>query len=313
MTYPSVTVGFVQKEKFNLSARTLGALYWNSDIPFNLIIVDCNIPPRYRNEIDRVLEGKTNYRIIETHKYLQPNQSRAIAIQEAQDDYICLLESDTFVPPNWLSKMMDACLEYDGNCLVVPELFEGHTTDLRIHMDPKLGSIRKWTGSDGEIHREVLPDRSVKMRYQDISCRPIPATEIHCYLTTRKVIDRIGLPDENLSTREHFDLSLALHDAEIPVILQGCVQANFYQAPPVYSDEMEFWKFIWDPNSAAETNAYLEQKWNVFPFPNSVPYVIEQRYRTNRVSWYLRRRYQRLQGKVQRIGRRLFGTGSNRA
>ena len=307
MTYPSVTVGFVQKEKFNLSAGTLRALYWNSDIPFNLIIVDCNIPPRYRIEIDHVLEGKTNYRIIETHKYLQPNQSRAIAIQEAQDDYICMLESDTFVPPNWLSKMMDACLEYDGNCLVVPVLFEGHTTDLYLHNDSDLGSIRKWTGSDGEIHREVLPDRSAKTRYQDISCRPIPTTETHCYLTTRKVIDRIGLPDENLSTREHFDLSLALHDAEIPVILQGGVQANFFQAPPVYSDEMEFWKFVWDSNSAVETHAYLEQKWNVVSLPNSVQYVIEQRYRTNRVSWYLRRRYRRLQGKVQRIGRRLFG------
>jgi len=98
--YPMVTVGFVAKEKFNLAGRALEALIAHAVIPFSLIIVDCNIPPRYWAETDRVLARNPgiNARIIPVGRYLQPNQAKNIVVRDSTDEYIALVENDSFVP-----------------------------------------------------------------------------------------------------------------------------------------------------------------------------------------------------------------------
>jgi len=279
-----VTIGFVAKEKFSLAARALETLLRNTPAPFQLVIVDCNVPRRYRVEMERVLRGRSDVSVISVDRYLQPNQSKNLVIRNAEHELIALVENDTFVPPGWLEAMRDALEEYRGECVVFPGLFEGSIEDGRLHMDGKLGRIEKWT-EDGVVVREILPDPGMALRYRDRSRRIIGATEIHVFLAHRRILERIGLLDENLTTREHFDLSLQLHEGGIPIVLEGAVQAIFYQAPPVHLDEWPFWYFVWSPAKAARTNAYLVKKWNLVNYPSSLGYARRQMWRVHAASW----------------------------
>jgi len=284
--YPMVTVGFVAKEKFNLAGRTLEALIAHAAIPFNLIIVDCNMPPRYRAEMDRVLASNPgiNARIIRVGRYLQPNQAKNIVVRESTDDYIALVENDSFVPPGWLPDLLDACLEYPDGCMVFPEMFEGPVENGLPHVDPGIGGIRSWR-QEGEIVREIFCDESVRTRHLHPRRQVVGASEAHVYLFPRKVFERIGGFDERLTTREHCDLSLKLHEAGVPMVLDGNVRASFYPAPPIHLDEWPFFRFVWNVRAAAATTDYLLGKWNLVNFPGSIGFVRSQAFRVHPVLW----------------------------
>jgi len=281
-----VTIGFVAKEKFSLAAQALETLFLNTTIPFNLLVIDAHTPPRYRAAMDRVLRGRDNVRVVSVDHHLQPNQAKNLAVREARDDYVCLLENDSFVPYGWLETMLDACLTYPAGCVVFPELFEGPTKDLYLHADPALGTIRTWQ-EDGKTMREIVADPAIRHRYRDRSRRIVETTEAHIYLFHKSVMERIGYLDESITTREHIDLSLQLHAAGIPIVLEGSVQANFYQAPPVEPEERAFFRWVWNVREAQRSNDYLVAKWNLVNFLGTVGYARRQQLRTHHLSWWL--------------------------
>ena len=284
--YPLVTVGFVAKEKFHPAARALQALIDHATIPFNLLIVDCNMPPRYRAAIDRVLDGNRaiQARIIRVARYLQPNQSKNLVIRESTDEYVALIENDSFMPRGWLPALLDACLDYPAGCVVFPEMFEGPVANGRPHVDAGIGRIRFWT-QDGKIVREILRDDSVHTRHLHPRRQLVDASEAHVFLAPRRVFERIGGLDERLTTREHCDLSLALHEAGIPMVLEGNVRASFYPAPPIHLDEWPFFRFVWNVRAAAESTDYLLRKWNAVNFPGSLGFVRSQAFRVHPLLW----------------------------
>jgi hypothetical protein len=284
--YPIATVGFVAREKFNLAGQALAALIDHATIPFNLIIVDGNIPPRYRAEMDRVLASNPgiNARIIRIGRYLQPNESKNIVVRESTDEYIALVENDSFVPPRWLPDLLDACFEYPDGCMVFPEMFEGPVENGVPHVDPGIGGIRRWT-QDGRIVREIFHDESVHTRYLDPRRQVVGASEAHVFLFPRAVSDRIGGLDERLTTREHCDLSLRLHEAGVPMVLDGNVRASFYPAPPIHRDELPFFRLVWNVRAAAETTDYLLRKWNLVSLPGSIGFVRAQAFRVHPLLW----------------------------
>ncbi len=64
----SVTIGVVPRERFSLAAESLQRIFDCTDLPFNLIVVDCNIPARYRQQMDEVLNGRSNVKVIRTNE-----------------------------------------------------------------------------------------------------------------------------------------------------------------------------------------------------------------------------------------------------
>jgi hypothetical protein len=284
--YPRATVGFVAKEKFNLAGRALEALIDHATIPFNLIIVDCNMPARYRAEMDRVLANRPGIqaRIVRIGRYLHPNQSKNIVVRESPDEYIALVENDSFVPPGWLPDLFDACFEYPDGCMVFPEMFEGPVENGVPHVDAGIGGIRRWT-QDGRVVREIFRDESIQTRHLHPRRQVVGASEAHVFLFPRTVFERIGGLDERLTTREHCDLSLRLHEAGIPLVLEGNVRASFYPAPPIHLDEWPFFRHVWNVREAAETTDYLLRKWNLVNFPGSIGFVRSQAFRVHPLLW----------------------------
>src|SRR5881394_258989 len=93
--FPAVTIGFVAKEKFHLAARALDALIAGARaarpaIPFELLIVDGDTPPRYRAELEEVLARwpAVEHRFLRRPGFLQPNQARNLVAREARHTYV---------------------------------------------------------------------------------------------------------------------------------------------------------------------------------------------------------------------------------
>ena len=81
---PSLTMGFVPRERFSLAAKSLESILEHTPKPFRLIVVDCNIPAVYRREMDAVLSRFDDVQVIRRDHYLRPNQSKNLVIAEAK-------------------------------------------------------------------------------------------------------------------------------------------------------------------------------------------------------------------------------------
>jgi GT2 family glycosyltransferase len=106
----TVTIGFFPREQFSLAAESLQRIFEYTRIPFNLIVVDCNTPKVYWLQIEQVLKGRSNVKVIHNDHYLQANQLRNLVIQEAKDEFLCFIENDVLVEEGWLSNLI-ACLQ----------------------------------------------------------------------------------------------------------------------------------------------------------------------------------------------------------
>ena len=71
----TITIGFFPRERFSLAAESLQRIFDYTCIPFNLIVVDCNTPKVYWQQMEQVLRGRRNVNVIHKNHYLMPNQS----------------------------------------------------------------------------------------------------------------------------------------------------------------------------------------------------------------------------------------------
>ena len=152
--HPTVTVSFVARERFSVAAKALRLLYKHTTIPFRLIIVDCAIPDRYRKQMERAVQGKTNVTFLDIDRHVLPNQAKNMVYEASEDDYICFLENDCIVPDGWLSGLINACESFPAK-VASPLLFDRSPKKKRVHHAWKLGSIKIEDESGAEQLRLV--------------------------------------------------------------------------------------------------------------------------------------------------------------
>src|SRR5919109_117125 len=133
-----VTTGFVPRDRFSKAAESLQRIFDHTDIPFNLIVVDCNTPQLYRQQMEKVLKGRGNVKVIRTDRYLLTNEANNIVIQESKDDFLCIIENDIMVEKGWLSYLIAACEEHPAD-VAVPLIFERQSEFEKVHFDDRLG------------------------------------------------------------------------------------------------------------------------------------------------------------------------------
>ncbi len=84
----TVTIGFSRREQFSLAAECLQRIFDYTYIPFNLIVVDGNTPKVYWQQMEQVLEGRSNVKILRADRYLMPNQAKNLVIQADFSRYV---------------------------------------------------------------------------------------------------------------------------------------------------------------------------------------------------------------------------------
>ena len=268
---PTVTIGFVPRERFSAAAESLQSIFDCTHIPFNLVIVDCAIPQQYRQQMEKVLQGRSNVKVIRTDRYLLPNQAKNLVIQESKDDFVCLTENDVLVGEDWLSCLIAACEEQRAD-VAVPLISEGGEHSGRVHFDQSLGQILPVQQADG-VKLEIVPRSTPKKLDKSASRRFTELIEGHCVLFRRNVFSQIGTLDETLSVRACVDLSLALYSAKVPVVFEPKCRVTFLPPPPVQPDERDFFYFRWDIEQALNSNDRIQEKWNVVNLKSAIKWM----------------------------------------
>jgi len=269
----TLTIGFVPRERFSLAAEALRRIYDCTDPPFNLIVVDCNIPSVYRKEMDQVLQDRSNVEIIHTDHYLRPNQAKNLVIKACQDEFLCLIENDVLVERNWVTHLMKACDEMRAD-VAVPAIYERVGETCKIHGLGQIGQFEFEHGSDGP--RMKVAGLSRDQFKASANCARIESLETHCMLFRRNVFDRIGLLDEEMTTRDNLDLGLALYHAKVPVVLEPQSQVNFIPPPPIFPDERDYYLMRWNPDTAEKIHRHICDKWKLASIPGSQQFVEER-------------------------------------
>jgi len=271
----AVTIGFIPRERFSVAAQALQRLFDVTDTPFKLIVVDCNIPDKYRQQMDDVLKGRDNVMTIRTDHHLLPNQSRNLVIRENRDDFLCLLENDVLVEEGWLTRLIQACEQQPAD-VAVPLILERLGDFEKVHFDDRLGHIEAFDTPDGRKLR-ILPRGYPKENDRHATRRKTEFIETHCMLFRKDILARIGGFDDSITAQEEMDVSLALHHANARMVLEPSSVIYFLPPPPVNPDEVDYYHLKWNPETYTEDYKRVAQKWNVADMPSAMGVVKARR------------------------------------
>lgn len=260
----SVTIGWFPRERFSVAAESLRSLLEHSPA-CRLIIVDCDTPKRYLDEIKAVL-GDRPAEIVSTGRYLLPSAARNLVVDMADTEYVALVENDMLFAPGWLEALISVCEETPAD-VATPILYEGRGQ--KEHFDKKLGEIRLSDSEPGkyEILPLTLPRNSATTRTR------VDFVEQHCLVFRRSALQRLGGFNE-LNTRDDVDLGMALRATGCTAILEPAVKVHFV-APSwrPEDEELPYYRFRWDLENASRCRQEIRERWNLVETPGDIGFV----------------------------------------
>lgn len=261
---PDVTIGWFPRERFSVAAESLQSLLENSP-SCRLIVVDCDTPKRYLDEIKAVL-GDRPAQIVSTGRHILPSAARNVVVGMTQTKYVALVENDMLFAPGWLERLVAACEETPAD-VASPILFEGRAR--KEHFDKKLGEIRRSESHPGKF--EIVPLSSP--RNSCVVRTKVDFVEQHCLVFRMSAFERIGGFNE-LNTRDDVDLGMALHAAGCTAVLEPSVKVNF--VGPSWrpaDDELPFFRFRWDLEAARRNRDEIRERWTLVETPGDMGFV----------------------------------------
>jgi hypothetical protein len=258
------TIGWFPRERFSAAAESLMSLLDNTP-PCRLIIVDCNTPKKYLDEIEAVL-GDREAEIVSTGRYILPSAARNLVVGMAKTDYVALVENDVLFSPQWLEKLVAACEEFPAD-VASPLLYGGRGQ--REHYDNKLGRIRASQAHPGKF--EILP---LKVPRNSCTARAkVDFVEQHCLVFRMSAFVRLRGFNE-LHTRDDVDLGMALHAAGCTAVLEPAVAVNFIA--PTWrpaDDEIPFFRYRWNIEGARRNREEIRERWRLVETPGDMGFV----------------------------------------
>ena len=267
---PTVTIGFVPRERFSVAEESLEVLQAHTTMPFRLVYVDPGTPQPYRSQIRRALAAFSDVQEVRTEHFLLPSAAKNLVLEHASTDYICMLENDVLVESGWLSKLVAACEEFPAD-VVAPLVLEGRHKQPD-HFDRRLGEIQE-SYADGETRINIRPLPDSVEHSPSLGRHEVAFVEQHCVLYKRGVFDRIGRFDEELNTREFVDVGLALHAASLRTVMEPRARGRYIPPPPVQHAERAYFRFRWDRDRAFESHGRIAERWRTNELPNAMEFV----------------------------------------
>lgn len=287
-----ITIGFVPRERFSAAARSLRSIFEHTHLPFHLIFVDCNTPPRYRKELMAMLEGHPSVDVVRTDRYLLANAAKNVVVERNESDYLALVENDVVVRDGWLTHLLNACEEHPADVALPLIIEEGE-----VHFDRRVASIRKVRTPEGEkiefVNRpgDWEEDRTAERR-------TALTAEAHTLLFKKEVLDKIGPFDERLTTRRFVDLTLRMYEQNVPIVFEPKAVVEFCSPPPVHWDERDYYMQTWSAELAQRSNEVVKARWNIVDLPSSEGFARERRrWYTSHLRYHLLKFAKRVHGK----------------
>ena len=209
----SVTVGFVPREQFSTTQRSLETLIERTEEPYDLIVVDGGSPSPVRRYLQNAAK-KHGFLLIRSEAFITPNQARNLVLDHVRTRHVVFVDNDVLVQRGWLASLVD-CAETTDAWVVGPLYCEFEPEANRIHMFG--GEVRVSSTSNGpmEYHEQHdLAHVPLSAVTTPLVAKPTQLIEFHTVLVQMKVFQKVGRFDEGfLCHAEHGDFSLQVAKA----------------------------------------------------------------------------------------------------
>ncbi|MDY6936026.1 MAG: glycosyltransferase [Cyanobacteriota bacterium] len=295
---PLVTLVVVPRERFSCARQSLESLYTHTQLPFKLVYVDGNSPPKFQEYLDEQAQIR-GFEIVRTDCYLYPNQARNIGLQRVDTKYLAFVDNDVIVSDGWLEALV-RCAEETDAAVVGPLMCQYEPIHEEIHFAG--GETHIWEDKTGRRRlREKMYDQGQKVTEvrSRLERSLTELAEFHCVLVRRSVFDTVGELDERMcNTKEHLDFCMTVREAGQTVYFEPDSLVTYVPGPPQDWSDVHYYMLRWSDEWTLSSLDRLREKWNL-----SEDGYFQNKYK--KLGW---RRYMSL---IEPLAQRLtFGVGT---
>lgn len=263
MQEPIVTIVVSPRERYSCTQESLESIYQHTTIPFKLVYVNGNSPPKVRRYLEAQAQDK-NFQLLRTDCYLSPNQARNLGLSQVTTPYLVFMDNDVVVTPGWLTQLVQ-CAEETEAAVVGPLMCQ----------DQPLHEIVHFAGGESHIVTDIkgrrhLREKMYKQGQQVLAVRdqlkrqPTELAEFHCVLIRTSIFEQIGLLDEAiLNTKEHLDFCMTVAEAGGTVYLEPACIVTYVPGPPLEWTDIPFYMLRWSDAWQLASLRRLQEKWNL--------------------------------------------------
>jgi hypothetical protein len=202
------TIGFVPRESFSQTRRSLETIYARTEGPFELVCIDGGSPPVVKDYLEQASLEK-GFKLVRTDDYLIPNQARNLVLDHVNTEYVVFVDNDVLVAPAWLDALV-RCADETGAWLVGPLYFESEPECTQLHMAGGICRIVQLPDG-GRSLVEKHTHAHVKLGSLDggLNRQETELIEFHTVLVSMQAFAQLGRLDPDLGLSEHADLCLS--------------------------------------------------------------------------------------------------------
>ncbi len=296
---PQVTIVAVPRERFSCTQQSLESIYEHTEIPFKLIYVDGNSPPKTQSYLQEQAQ-KRDFKLIRTECYLYPNQARNIGLKQVDTKYLVFIDNDVIVTPGWLNSLVD-CAEKTNAAVVGPLMCQYEPLHEVVHFAG--GEAHIWQDKTGRRRlreKMYLQGKQVTDVREELKRTETELAEFHCVLVRRDIFDSLGMLDEAfLNTKEHLDFCMSVREAGAKVYFEPDCVVTYLPGESLETSDLHYYMLRWSNAWQLASLKRMQQKWN----------LAEDAYFTTKYKRLCWRRYGTI---IEPLARRLtFGIGTS--
>lgn len=249
-TWGMASIIIVSYQNLEKIKECLESIFENTNYPnFEVIVVDNGSDSEVIKLLMEFESRNSNLKLILNKENFGFSKANNIGINSSQDssEYIVLLNNDTVVTKNWLSRLLE-------------------------HLkDPQVGMVGPLTWPSGAANEAAIPvdyqnmqemhdfAKGIYVKHKDKSFE-IPMLAMYCVALKKSVVDEVGLLDENfgIGMFEDDDYSQRVRNAGFKIRCAEDVFIHHVGSVSFKKIESEKYKSIFKKN-----REYYEAKWGI--------------------------------------------------
>lgn len=263
MIEPQVTIIVSPRERFSCSQQSLESIYKHTQLPFKLIYVDGNSPPKIHQYLKKQAKQK-NFTHLRLNYYLFPNLARNIGLKYAQTKYLVFIDNDVIVSPGWLSHLVQ-CAEETEATVVGPLMCQ----------DEPIHEIVHFAGGESHIYQDIkgrrrlrekmyLQGKKVSEIQHRLKRQETELAEFHCVLVRRAIFSQIEKLDESmLNTKEHLDFCMQVRECGRTIYFEPKSIVTYVPGPPLKLTDIPYYMLRWSDAWVLDSLKHLQAKWQL--------------------------------------------------
>jgi len=263
MTAPLVTLIVVPRERFSYAPASLESLYEHTQLPFKLVYVDGNSPPKLKRYLEEQSRQK-KFTLLRTAEYLYPNQARNLGLKWVDTPYLVFVDNDVVVSPGWLTALVH-CAEATNAAIVGPLMCQHEPLHQEIHFAG--GESHIWVDKLGRrrLREKMLHQGKpvADLRHQ-LNRTETELAEFHCVLVRRSIFEQVGPLDAGmLNTKEHLDFCMTVRQAGGKVYFEPESLVTYVPGPPQAWADVHYYMLRWSNHWTLDSLHRLRDKWDL--------------------------------------------------